>query len=350
MRHPATVLRAHPSAMLLGLTICCAGRLTHGAANLQPISKVAVVSASKHHTATVIWLHGLGERGKDWSGTAHHLKASFKHVRWLFPTAQLRAITAHPGHKVPAWFDFTSYKLRHDDLGFVEEDHDGLRVISLVVSVVGASGGVCTTSVFIHSVAFSCICVMFFLPCRQAHEFCRHWWKKKSQMELVGARIGKYKSHALARSLGGPTYIAAQSPGADRIVIGGFSQGAAVALNLVCQPTLSVPIYGTSSHGESFSWWYAAGLQGSRLWWRACRCFVLATHPPPTHHARDGQFVRDNLMHRHACRTSGVVTVAGWVPRTGNCATPSRVNSTSNRVEKQRNQTIYLSYQCVIPC
>lgn len=197
MRHPATVLRAHPSAMLLGLTICCAGRLTHGAANLQPISKVAVVSASKHHTATVIWLHGLGERGKDWSGTAHHLKASFKHVRWLFPTAQLRAITAHPGHKVPAWFDFTSYKLRHDDLGFVEEDHDGLRASTRILQA------------------------------------------------LVEEEI-------------------TNGIGADRIVIGGFSQGAAVALNLACK-------------GADF---------GGAL--------------------------------------AGVVTVAGWVPRTGNCATPSR--------------------------
>lgn len=87
---------------------------------------VAVVSAVAEHSATVIWLHGLGEEAKHWSGIAAQSKIRNPHVRWLFPTAKKRVISLHPGSPVPAWFDLRTYQFREDGFGFEDEDAGGL--------------------------------------------------------------------------------------------------------------------------------------------------------------------------------------------------------------------------------
>eukprot|EP01052_Picozoa_sp_SAG31_P020497 SAG31_NODE_1544_length_7943_cov_4.076237_5_plen_303_part_00 len=153
--------------------------------------KVAVVPAVAEHTATVIWLHGLGEEAKHWSGIAVPAKAHLAHVRWLFPTARRQIISRHPGDPVPAWFDFPTYKFRDDGLGFRDEDQKGLEESTSVIS------------------------------------------------SLVQNEIKQF---------GIPP---------DHIVVGGFSQGGVVALNLVCaSANLSAGLAGVVTIG---SWIPLAG-------------------------------------------------------------------------------------------
>lgn len=131
-------------------------------------ASVAVVSAVAEHSATVIWLHGLGEEAKHWSGIAAQAKLRSPHVRWLFPTAKRRIISLHPGDAVPAWYDFRSYKFREDGFGFENEDIIGLTESTDILRA------------------------------------------------LVNNEVDQF------------------GIAADRIVVGGFSQGGVVAMNLVC--------------------------------------------------------------------------------------------------------------------
>lgn len=46
-----------------------------------------VIGARAKHTATVFWLHGLGDSGAGWSFLAEELGKAFPHVKWILPNA-----------------------------------------------------------------------------------------------------------------------------------------------------------------------------------------------------------------------------------------------------------------------
>lgn len=58
------------------------------------------------HTATVIWLHGLGDSGFGWAPVAAQLEMPW--VKFLFPTAPVQPVSLNMGMEMPAWFDLTS--------------------------------------------------------------------------------------------------------------------------------------------------------------------------------------------------------------------------------------------------
>ncbi|KAH0840235.1 Alpha/Beta hydrolase protein [Lanmaoa asiatica] len=80
-----------------------------------------VIKPLAKHTATVIFLHGLGDSGKGWLPIARLIKDELPHVKWLFPNAPTRKITANSGFMMPAWFDIPSW-----DLEDKHEDRDGM--------------------------------------------------------------------------------------------------------------------------------------------------------------------------------------------------------------------------------
>jgi len=58
--------------------------------------------------ASVIWLHGLGASGDDFSPIVPQLKLNESiRARFIFPRAPLRAMTFNGGVEMPAWYDFT---------------------------------------------------------------------------------------------------------------------------------------------------------------------------------------------------------------------------------------------------
>ncbi|XP_046858392.1 acyl-protein thioesterase 1-like [Xenia sp. Carnegie-2017] len=73
------------------------------------ISKMAgnfIVKPSAQHTATVIFLHGLGDTGEGWSVGFENIKEP--HIKYIFPNAPVAPVTLNGGLKMPSWFDLYS--------------------------------------------------------------------------------------------------------------------------------------------------------------------------------------------------------------------------------------------------
>ncbi|KAI9343460.1 Phospholipase/carboxylesterase/thioesterase [Zopfochytrium polystomum] len=86
-----------------------------------------VFPARKNHTATLLFLHGLGDSGEGWSFLADTLQPQLPHVKFVFPHAPRRPITINGGMAMPGWYDLVSLDERnpvHDEAGIMETvDH-----------------------------------------------------------------------------------------------------------------------------------------------------------------------------------------------------------------------------------
>ncbi|KAI0032880.1 lysophospholipase I [Vararia minispora EC-137] len=69
--------------------------------------QVLTISPRLEHTATVIFIHGLGDSGYGWLPVAEMYAADpdFDSVKWVLPHASRRPVTANNGYTMPAWFD-----------------------------------------------------------------------------------------------------------------------------------------------------------------------------------------------------------------------------------------------------
>lgn len=81
------------------------------------------VSAPSTHSATVIWLHGLGDSGNGFAPIVPELKLPAQHgVRFIFPHAPERPVTINGGMRMRAWYDITTMDFNHRaDRAGVEE-------------------------------------------------------------------------------------------------------------------------------------------------------------------------------------------------------------------------------------
>ena len=61
------------------------------------------------HTATVVWLHGLGADGNDFVSIVPELGLPKDHgVKFIFPHAAMRPVTINNGYVMRAWYDILS--------------------------------------------------------------------------------------------------------------------------------------------------------------------------------------------------------------------------------------------------
>ena len=65
-----------------------------------------IVKPTAKHTASVIFLHGLGDNGYGWSEGFEEIKES--HIKYIFPNAPEMPVSLNGGFKMPAWFDLYS--------------------------------------------------------------------------------------------------------------------------------------------------------------------------------------------------------------------------------------------------
>lgn len=81
----------------------------------QPLDygEVVEIEPTGRHTASVIFLHGLGDNGNNVSRLASVFSSLLgRHARFVFPTAPVRPITMQGGEPATAWFDLsTSWQL-----------------------------------------------------------------------------------------------------------------------------------------------------------------------------------------------------------------------------------------------
>jgi len=76
------------------------------AALLDTMPDPVVVAPSGKHTATVIFLHGLGDTGHGWASTIAGIRPA--HVKVICPTAAKMPVSLNSGFQMPSWFDLLS--------------------------------------------------------------------------------------------------------------------------------------------------------------------------------------------------------------------------------------------------
>lgn len=80
---------------------------------------------TKKHTASLIFLHGLGDTGHGWAAGFKQLK--LEHVQCVCPTAPTQAVTMNGGMRMPSWFDLMG--LSPDS----PEDEEGIKKSSEIL-------------------------------------------------------------------------------------------------------------------------------------------------------------------------------------------------------------------------
>ncbi|CAF0897426.1 unnamed protein product [Adineta steineri] len=89
-----------------------------------------IIPACDKHTATIIFLHGLGDVGGSWYDafkTCRIIK-SMPYVKFIFPTAPVRKVTLNMGMPMTSWFDILG--LEQD----VKEDQEGIETSSMLLN------------------------------------------------------------------------------------------------------------------------------------------------------------------------------------------------------------------------
>ncbi|KAH6914781.1 lysophospholipase I [Coprinopsis sp. MPI-PUGE-AT-0042] len=104
------------------------------------ILKRLTLPALSQQSATVIFVHGLGDTGHGWEPVAKIFRADpqLAHVKWVLPHSPVRPVTANMGIEMPSWFDIYSF-------GFnTTEDEEGMlrsvREISTLITEEVQSG------------------------------------------------------------------------------------------------------------------------------------------------------------------------------------------------------------------
>jgi predicted esterase len=84
---------------------------------------------AKKHTATVIFVHGLGDTGYGWADAVENWRRRSKldEVKFILPHAPQIPITCNGGMRMPGWFDIFALGGRPDDLR-KNQDEKGIEV------------------------------------------------------------------------------------------------------------------------------------------------------------------------------------------------------------------------------
>ena len=81
-------------------------------------------------TASVIWMHGLGASATDFAGMPQALDLrGLDHIRFVFPYAPVRPVTANNGYVMPAWYDFLHFDFNRQG----REDEGSIRASQALV-------------------------------------------------------------------------------------------------------------------------------------------------------------------------------------------------------------------------
>ncbi|KAF5387949.1 hypothetical protein D9615_000666 [Tricholomella constricta] len=102
--------------------------------------KFLTVPATSKHTATVIFVHGLGDTGHGWKPVADMFRTdpALAHVKWILPHSPIRSVKANMGMEMPSWFDIYSFgfDIDEDEMGMLQS----ARLISQLITAEVDSG------------------------------------------------------------------------------------------------------------------------------------------------------------------------------------------------------------------
>src|SRR5437899_5317891 len=73
------------------------------------------METGRNPTASVIWLHGLGADGNDFTPIVPELELPRTPIRFVFPHAPVQPVTINGGMRMRAWYDITDGAIRRED-------------------------------------------------------------------------------------------------------------------------------------------------------------------------------------------------------------------------------------------
>ncbi|CAF0899059.1 unnamed protein product [Brachionus calyciflorus] len=88
-----------------------------------------ILKPTAKQTATVIFLHGLGDTGHGWSSVFSEFKRP--HIKYIFPTAPIRPVTLNGGFEMNAWFDILGLRpdATQDEVGIQKSSQLLLNIV-----------------------------------------------------------------------------------------------------------------------------------------------------------------------------------------------------------------------------
>jgi len=93
------------------------------------MSSPIVITPTVKQTASLIFLHGLGDTGNGWSSIFREIKKP--HIKYIFPTAPVRAVTLNGGMRMTAWFDILGLNpgASQDETGLKESSQILMKLV-----------------------------------------------------------------------------------------------------------------------------------------------------------------------------------------------------------------------------
>ncbi|KAI1307475.1 Phospholipase/carboxylesterase/thioesterase [Xylaria venustula] len=104
------------------------------------MSTPLLFAASAKHTATVIFLHGLGDTGVGWASAVEtwNRRGKLNEVKWVLPHAPRIPITAAEGMIIPGWFDIAGLNGGIEDIRGRQDETGLLKTRDYVNSLIQA--------------------------------------------------------------------------------------------------------------------------------------------------------------------------------------------------------------------
>ncbi len=125
----------------------------------QPKDEAVILKPKGPHSATVIWLHGLGADGNDFVPVVDELGLPANHgIKFIFPHAGVRPVTINNGYPMRAWYDIlTLSRLDKNDEAGIRDS--AARITALLDAEMAA--GIPSTRLLLAGFSQGCAMALF---------------------------------------------------------------------------------------------------------------------------------------------------------------------------------------------
>jgi len=124
-----------------------------------------IQKSSQNHTATVIFLHGLGDSGDGWAPVGTQLASKFPYVKFIFPHAPAQPVTLNMGMVMPSWYDIVSL----GDVNSKQDEEGLLKSAQIVNDFVQAEidAGIPTKRIILGGFSQGCVVSLLTMLCSE---------------------------------------------------------------------------------------------------------------------------------------------------------------------------------------
>ena len=122
-------------------------RMAAGKAGVEMLKDAVMYRAASKHTATVIFLHGLGDTGHGWGQAFHEIQKDY--VKLICPTAPFNKVSVNGGMRMPSWFDIYSLDKESEKVQNEDEIREAARRVHELLDYEQSSTGVSSNCIIL---------------------------------------------------------------------------------------------------------------------------------------------------------------------------------------------------------